>query len=311
MKLKCGNMSFSQKVKEELCIQPMDKRCCILAESYGILLFANVFRADEIRLITQNEGLANRAGKLFSHAFGIHVPALRNAENGRYILKIGDATSVFRVFDTLDLDPDVTGIRLNTALVEQPCCQGAFLRGAFLSGGCVASPDTRYHLEFSTPYRSFCDALASLLERLSLTPRVTMRAGKYMIYFKRSEAIEEILTRAGAHQAALAFMQAKVVKEVRNSVNRYVNCETANISKTVEAARVQTQAIRRLSESGQLEAFPEMLRLTAQLRLENPEASLSALGRMFSPPVNRATLNYRLKKLMELSERLCGEEGSF
>lgn len=303
-------MSFSQKVKAELCAQPMEKRCCILAESYGILLFANVFRADEIRLITQSEALARRAESLFSLAFGIRVPVLHNAENGRYILKIGDATSVFRVFDTLDLDPDVTGIRLNEALVEQPCCQGAFLRGAFLSGGSVADPDTRYHLEFSTPYRSFCDALVCMLARLSLTPRVTMRAGKSMIYFKRSEAIEEILTRAGAHQAALAFMQSKVVKEVRNSVNRYVNCETANISKTVEAARVQTQAIRKLSESGRLDALPEVLRLTAQFRLENPEASLSALGNMFSPPVNRATLNYRLKKLLELSGELCGEEES-
>ncbi len=302
-------MSFSQKVKEELCAQPMEKRCCILAESYGILLFSNVFRSDEIRLITQSEALAKRASALFSHAFGIRIPALQNTENGRYIIKIEDATSIFRIFDALNLDPDVTGIRLNDTLVSKPCCQGAFVRGAFLSGGSVAAPDTRYHLEFSTPYRSFSDALVSLLEQLSLAPRVTMRAGKYMIYLKRSEAIEELLTRAGAHQAALAVMQAKVVKEVRNGVNRYVNCETANISKTVEAARMQTQAIRRLSENGRLDALPETLRLTAQLRLENPEASLSALGRMFSPPVNRATLNYRLKKIVELSAGLCGEEG--
>ncbi len=286
----------------------MERRCCILAESYGILLFANVFRSNEIRLITQSMALAERIHALFSHAFGINVPVLRNAENGRYIIKISDATSIFRIFDALNLDPDVTGIRLNSALVEQPCCQGAFLRGAFLSGGSVADPDARYHLEFSTPYRSFSDALASLLETLSLTPRITMRAGKYMIYFKRSEAIEEIFTRAGAHQAALTIMQAKVVKEVRNSVNRYVNCETANISKTVEAARMQNRAIRRLLESGRLDTLPETLRQTAQLRLENPEASLSALGLMFSPPVNRATLNYRLKKLLELSVQLCGEE---
>jgi len=201
-------------------------------------------------------------------------------------------------------------VRLDPTLITRDCCRGAFLRGAFLSGGSVADPDTRYHLEFSTPYRSFSSALQNFFMDLGLTPHQTMRAGKHLIYFKLSEAIEEILTHAGAHRAALKVMEAKVVKEVRNNVNRYVNCETANITKTVAAAQLQTQAIRALAESGRLDTLPEALRETARVRLENPEASLASLGAMISPPVNRATLNYRLKKLMDIALQMEKEENA-
>ena len=143
------------------------------------------------------------------------------------------------------------------------------------------------------------------LQQLELAPRITTRSGKYVIYFKSSEAITDIIAMAGAHHASLEIVQTTVIKDVRNSVTRYVNCETANITRTIAAASAQTQAIEKLEKRGKLAALPEPLKQTALARLENPDASLTALGNSLNPPVNRATLNYRLKKLMELAS----EEG--
>ena len=294
-------MTFSQKVKAELCALPLEQPCCQMAECYGAMLFANVFRADELRFITGSETVALRITALLRACFGLTLTPEKRREKGRFVLKTQDTTALFHIFNALGHDPDAAGIQLSRTVLEKSCCRAAFLRGAFLTGGSVADPEKRYHMEFSTPYRGLSAAFAAFLEDMELVPRVTMRAGQYLVYFKRSETIEDLLVTVGAQKSALEIMQSKVVKEVRNNVNRYVNCETANITKTIEAAQTQVQAIRRLADTGKLAALPEALRETAELRLANPEASLSALGRLLSPPVGRATLNYRLKKLVELS----------
>ena len=294
-------MTFSQKVKAELCALPLEKPCCLTAECYGAMLFANVFRADELRIITGSETVAQRMTALARAGFGLDLAQEKRREKGRFVLKTQDTTALFHVFNALGHDPDAASMALSRTALEKPCCRASFLRGAFLTGGAAADPEKRYHLEFTTPYRGLSAAFAAFLEEMDLAPRVTMRAGQYLVYFKRSETIEDLLVTIGAQKCALEVMQSKVVKEVRNNVNRYVNCETANITKTIEAAQTQVQAIRRLADTGRLAALPEALRETAELRLENPEASLSALGQLLSPPVGRATLNYRLKKLVELS----------
>ena len=299
-------MSFAQDVKKELCALPFGKNSAALAECYGILLFANIFRGDEIRIITQSGEFAARIVELFFRSFGITVEPKSAGEGSRFVFSIIDQMQLYSVFEALGIDPDTSGTKLSSALLKGQENRGAFLRGAFLSGGSLADPNVRYHLEFCTPFLGFSGAMSLFFEQLKLTPRVTTRAGKYVIYFKSSESIADIITMAGAHRAALEIIQAKVVKQVRNGVNRYVNCETANISRTVSAAQVQTQAIEKLQSSGKLDVLPPALRETALIRLENPEASLSALGEMLSPPVNRATLNYRLKKLLELAS---AEEG--
>ena len=178
----------------------------------------------------------------------------------------------------------------------------AFLRGAFLSGGSVAAPESRYHLEFVTPHYVFSTEMTAFLMDAEFQPKMTRRQSKYVLYFKSSEAIEDFLVGPGAPVSALAVMQAKVVKDVRNQINRHVNCETANISKTVDAAAAQIRAIRLLEADGRLQLQPEPVKAAARARLENPEASLSVLASSLDPPVSRATLNYRLKKLVDLAE---------
>lgn len=296
-------MSFAQEVKKELCALPVGNRQCAIAESYGVFLFANIFRADEIRIITVNEEFSFRLKALVYNAFGINIEMSHGGEGSRFVFRIYDQMQLFHIFETLGVDPDSAASKINFSLLEDDECRSAFLRGAFLSGASVADPAVRYHLEFTTPYLGFSGAMRLFFTYLHINPRVTTRAGKYVIYFKSSESIEDILAHIGAHHSSLSVMQTKVVKEVRNGVNRYVNCETANITKTVAAAQIQTQAIKRLEEEGKLNVLPRELKETAIARIENPEASLSALGQLLVPPVSRATVNYRLKKLIELSDK--------
>ena len=192
-------------------------------------------------------------------------------------------------------------MRINRAILEEDSCNAAFLRGAFLSGGSVAAPESRYHLEFVTPHYVFSTEMTAFLMDAEFQPKVTRRQSKYVLYFKSSEAIEDFLIATGAPVCALSVMQAKVVKDVRNQINRHVNCETANISKTVDAAAAQIRAIRLLQDDGRLQLLPRVVQEAARLRIEYPESSLSVLAASLDPPVSRATLSYRLKKLVELA----------
>ena len=299
-------MSFSQEVKRELCAVPVEQTCDALSECYGILLFANLFRQNGIRIITGNTDLAERAARLFLCAFDLQVLPRRGAREERYVFEITKKSQIHRIFDAFGLDPYASGVRMNRAILEEDCCKAAFLRGAFLSGGSVAAPESRYHLEFVTPHYVFSTEMTAFLMDAEFQPKVTRRQSKYVLYFKSSEAIEDFLIQTGAPVSALAVMQAKVVKDVRNQINRHVNCETANISKTVDAAMAQVRAIRTLQADGRLYLQPRVIQEAAQLRMANPESSLSVLAASLDPQVSRATLSYRLKKLVALAKE--GEE---
>lgn len=295
-------MSFSQEVKRELCAVEIEQDCDALGECYGILLFANLFRQNGVRVITGNEEFARRVEHLFFRAFGLQVEARRGAKEGRYVIEVTKKQQLSKIFNAFGLDPNASGVRLNRAILEEDCCKAAFLRGAFLSGGSVADPESRYHLEFVTPHYVFSTEMTAFLMDAEFQPRITHRQSKYVLYFKSSEAIEDFLVQTGAPVSALAVMQAKVVKDVRNQINRHVNCETANITKTVDAAAAQIRAIHILEEDGRLVLQPKVVQEAARARLANPEASLSTLAASLDPPVSRATLSYRLKKLVDLAE---------
>lgn len=294
-------MSFSQEVKRELCAVPVERDCDALGECYGVLLFANLFRQNGIRIITGNDDIAGRVELLFRRAFGLQIKPRRGAREGRYVFEITKKQQINKIFNAFGLDPNSSGVRLNRAILEEDCCKAAFLRGAFLSGGSVAAPESRYHLEFVTPHYVFSTEMTAFLMDAEFQPKVTRRQSKYVLYFKSSEAIEDFLIATGAPVCALSVMQAKVVKDVRNQINRHVNCETANISKTVDAAAAQIRAIRLLQDDGRLQLLPRVVQEAARLRIEYPESSLSVLAASLDPPVSRATLSYRLKKLVELA----------
>ncbi len=296
-------MSFSSDAKAELCAARPAKKCCALAESYGILLYANTFSAREIRIITASPDLAQRLPRLFRRAFSLdfdRAPA-ENARGKRSFL-ITEPDKLRLIFNAFGLEPEsALAQHVNYGVLEEDCCRLSFLRGAFLSGGSTTDPEKGFHLELATPHRSVSRETCSLLLDMGFEPKEASRGGNALLYFKKADVIADFLTALGAMQASMQVQTAKVEKEMRNTITRRVNCDSANADKVVNAAQEQIVAIRRIVKDYGLDALPEPLKDTALLRIANPEASLADLARLSYPPVSKSCLSHRLKKLMSLT----------
>lgn len=295
-------MSFSTEVKNELCRVPMQRDCCTRAEAYGALLHATVFSHREIRLSTENAAIVRRLQALLQRAFFVACEPQRQGR--KYQLSVMDAAQIGRIFDALGYDhkSHVT-YHLNRNELDEPCCLAAFLRGAFLMAGTVAGPDKKSHLELKCGHQSLAGEEMSLLLDLGLSPKRVSRSGSELLYFKDGTSVEDFLTRIGAPHAAMALMEAKVEKNLRNTINRQVNCETANLVKTADAAARQIAAIRAVLDTRGLEAFPEALRETVQLRLAHPTDTLAELAQRFDPPISKPGLSHRLRKITEFASK--------
>ena len=297
--------SFAGKVKNELCRVPVQRLCCARAEAYGVLLYGNTFSPTEVRLITESADFAARLPRLFQRAFGLKFDRLPEEERGKLIFGITDRSKLDRIINQLGYDPRQNLVlHVNFGLLEDECCRTAFLRGAFLAGGSVTDPEKRYHLELDTGHAQASREVAALLTEMGFLPHSVRRGGSSVIYFKQSEHSEELLTTIGAPAAAMDIMTAKVDKEIRNGANRAMNCDMANVNKTIDAALEQKNAIQRLQENGRLERLPEKLRQTALLRLQYPEMSLSQLAEKCDPPVTKSCMNHRMRKLLEEAKKL-------
>lgn len=297
--------SFAGKVKNELCRVPVQRLCCARAEAYGVLLYGNTFSPTEVRLITESADFAARLPRLFQRAFGLKFDRLPEEERGKLIFGITDRSKLDRIINQLGYDPRQNLVlHVNFGLLEDECCRTAFLRGAFLAGGSVTDPEKHYHLELDTGHAQASREVAALLTEMGFLPHSVRRGGSSVIYFKQSEHIEDLLTTIGAPAAAMDIMTAKVDKEIRNGANRAMNCDMANVNKTIDAALEQKNAIQRLQENGRLERLPEKLRQTALLRLQYPEMSLSQLAEKCDPPVTKSCMNHRMRKLLEEAKKL-------
>ena len=173
-----------------------------------------------------------------------------------------------------------------------------------MAGGSVADPEKRYHLDLSASHVQASREVSALLQEMGFLPRSVMRSGSAVIYFKQSEHIEDLLTTLGAPVAATEIMTAKVDKEIRNGANRAMNCDMANVNKTLDAVAAQQEAIKKLESAGQLDKLPEKIQKTARLRLQNPELPLAQLAALFDPPISKSCLNHRIRKIMEEARKL-------
>ena len=242
-------MSFSTEVKNELCSVSMSRACCTLAEAYGALLHASVFSHKEIRLSAENAVVVRRLQALLQRAFFVDSEAESCGRKQQLI--INDAPRIGRIFDALGYDrKNHITYHINRNLLEEDCCIASFLRGAFLMGGTVAGPDKKSHLELKSTHQSLAGEETSLMLDLGLAPKQARRASAQLLYFKDSASVEDFLTRIGAPHAAMELMQAKVEKNLRNTINRQVNCETAN------CARAGRRPSRTISERPCVCGFP-------------------------------------------------------
>ncbi|MBP3509725.1 DNA-binding protein WhiA [Oscillibacter sp.] len=297
-------MSFSFDTKNELCKLPVQKLCCARAEAYGILLYCNTFSSTEVRIITENPNFAARLPKLFHRAFGLRFDRQPEPDQpGKMVFQITEQKKLDHITNLLGYDPRQNMVlHINFAMLEEECCRASFLRGIFFAGGSVTDPLKRYHLELTTSHAQVSRELDVLLRECGYPPKCVSRNGSFVTYFKQSDQIEDFLTLIGAPVAAMNLMSAKMEKDLRNSVNRRLNCDSANLDKAVLAAQEQMEAIRALQTTGLLEQLPDKLQMTAALRLENPELTLSELAEEFDPPVSKSCLNHRLRKLSELAK---------
>ena len=298
-------ISFSSAAKAEICRSLPQKKCCALAQCFGILLFCNSFGAKGIRIITESREFAQNLPQLFKKAFGISFDIIPDEDApGKLVFLITDREKLSVVMNAYGFDiQDTVALHVNLPAVEEDCCKTSFLRGAFLAGGSVTDPIKGYHMEITTTHKSVAKETDALIrEALNFPPKTAQRAGGQVLYIKQSEMISDFLTYLGAPVAAMGIMEARLEKELNNKVNRRCNCDDANTSKVVEAAQEQLAAIRVLRDRGVVAKLPTKLQQAIEAREQNPEASLTELAAMMVPAITKPAMNHRLKKIVELAK---------
>ena len=303
-------MSFSSDVKKELCSSCSVEKDTLKAELYGMLLFGKTFSEEKIIFTTENKYAAKRITFLLQN---LYMPILEKQtslhtkinEAHLYKIIVLSPDDCKRIFDDFGHLKSQITLRVNRAYVFSDELSAAFLRGVFLCCGSISDPMKCYHAEFCVPHKNLSIDLCKILKEITecdLTPKTVVRNGSYVVYFKGSEQICDLLTYIGAPIRAMEIMGTKAVKQVRNNINRRINSEVANITKIAAASAKQIEAIELLREKKGLNSLPEDLKEIAYLRLENPEMSLRDLGKNLSPPISRSGANHRMQRLLEYAK---------
>lgn len=300
-------MSFSSDVKTELMSLENVSECCKFAEIYGLLLFSRFFSLSSITFQTENADLADFYANSIRSIFKVN-PAIDKSKKGKQIISIDDMSDRIKILTRFGYTGKEISLRINRGNFESDCCLEAFLRGAFLSCGALSSPEKGYHLEFSTPFYKLSQDLLKILDEFELNPKMVTRKGYNIIYIKESENIEELLTHMSAIKSSFELMGVKIYKDFRNKANRIRNCETANITRTINASGTQIDAIKIIQREVGLDSLPDELKEIALLRLEFPEYTLKELHEELSSPLSVSGLNHRLKKIINISKEISSKK---
>lgn len=298
-------LSFSAGAKAEICKDLPSKRCCAVAEAFGILLYSNTFSGECIRIITESREFAIFLPKLFRKAYSLEFDEFPSVmAPGKLVFQITDPQKLLAIFHIYGFEPEkMLSLHVNLSVLEDGCCRSAFLRGMFLAGGSVTDPAKGYHLEVATVHQAVARETYTLMEEtLGFYPKMASRNGTQVLYLKQSDLISDCLTFLGAPVAAMGIMETKLEKELKNKVNRRCNCDEANTSKVVDAAQEQLNAIRVIRRRNMMDHLPEKLRQAALAREQNPASSLTELAAMMDPPITKPAMNHRLKKLILMAK---------
>ena len=305
-------MSYSSDTKEELCRLEPDSVCCLLAELSGIISAAGsvIYRGGgdkRLSIETENSSVARRVFRLLRDVFDVQpelVTVKRARLGGRSAHRIeirGDEASF--VLEGCGIQMMLRRAVPRDVTVRK-CCRMAFLRGVFLASGSVTDPEKEYHLEFVLGDEAFAAALQKLIARFDLDAHMTTRRQMSLVYLKGQNEITDMLSIFGAQSARFAMEDAFIRKELRNNANRAVNCDSANMERSIAAASRQAQAIARLIETVGESSLPPALLQTAKMRMQYPEVSLEELGRLLDPPVGKSGVNHRLRKLEQMAAEI-------
>lgn len=311
-------MSFSLKVKNEVCRytditkdQAVSELSAIMKVSGTLLLGGN--KQFNFNVTTENPAIARFIFKILKEHFNIHTKIMVKRSNSLkknnvYVILITEEMGVKDLLKQVGLLKENENIfaldySIPKDIVDTEERRRAYIRGAFLGGGSISNPEKTYHLEFVTHDNEYAGDLSKLINQYGLNSKVIQRKSSFIVYLKEGEQIVDLLNIIGAHSSLLELENVRIMKEMRNNVNRLVNCETANLSKTVNAAVRQVESIRLIEKEIGLSRLPENLREIAELRLKYPDESLKELGEMLNPPVGKSGVNHRLRRI----EKIAGE----
>ena len=316
-------MSFSGNVKEELSEHWSSARHCQIAELAAILglcgsIIINSRNEYRVKVHTENKAVSRKVFTLIKKTFNIEsdISIRRNIQKQSvsYSVVVKQHQDALRVLQAVKLiDEHLDGFEevriVNPIVVQQTCCKRAFIRGAFLAAGSMSDPKKAYHFEIVCAAEPMAEQIRELMSSFSMEAKIVQRKKSYVVYLKEGSQIVDILNIMEAHVSLMELENVRILKEMRNTVNRKVNCETANLNKTVSAAVKQLEDITYLRDTIGLEKLSEGLEEVALARLSHPDASLKELGALLSPPVGKSGVNHRLRKLGDLAEKVRKEQG--
>lgn len=310
-------MSFSSEVKEELEKRIDTAKHCQIAEFAAFMGMAgSVNEGDDgklfIEFTTENETTLKKFTSLLSKIYSIkedEYEIISDAKNGKDILvRIEDQQRVAGILMTLkwcdDQFTEIKPVFVDSRIVSKECCKKAFVRGAFMVSGSISDPNKFYHYEIVCRFDEDAEILKGLLNFFNLDAKVIVRKNSFVVYLKEGNNITDTLNLMGAVVSQMNLFNVMILKGISNDINRKVNCETANLNKTIEAAVKQIKDIELIKNTIGLDSLKENLREIAYLRLENPDMNLKDLGEMLDPPVGKSGVNHRLRKLGEIADEL-------
>ena len=312
-------MSFSSKVKEELSKECNSPRHCCIAETAAIISMCGKVIFDEkdhvrIEIHTENVTVARKYFTLLKKTYNINTDiSIRHSsslnKNRSYVLSVNDDETARKILMTCRLMKPFGVIEedfsiSDSLIIQRECCKRAFIRGAFLAAGSVSDPVKTYHFEIVCLSEAKAKQLQMIMETFNINARVIKRRKYFVVYVKDSSQVVDLLNIMGAYNALMDMENVRIVKDMRNNVNRKVNCETANINKTVSAAVKQIEDIRFIQMSSAFDELPESLQEMAELRVRYPEATRAELGQLLDTPVGKSGVNHRLKKISLFADEL-------
>ena len=301
-------MSFSGQIKEELAQVISSPRHCQLAELAALGQFCGPIEEDGSLLVqSENPLVIRKCFTLLKKTFKIEAVAKSQMQTQNYRLFV-TGEDAFRVLEALKICDTAGHLMMrhltDPVLIKNSCCKRAYLRGCYMAVGSMSDPYKSYHLELVCGLQAQAEQLLKILHDFSLDAKMIVRKKYHVVYMKEGENIADFLNITEAHKALMEFENTRIYKGMRNMVNRKVNCEAANITKTVNAASRQIEDILYLQKHYGMEKLPENLREMAEIRLEYPESSLQELGKFLNPPVGKSGVNHRLRKLSELADKI-------